>query len=218
MKLESVGILIDMRPFGDKDIIATIFSCDFGILKGMIRAGSIAKKNRPLIGQFGAVSWNARLDSQLGVFHFESEKNLTVNLMADSQKLMFVNSVFSLLSILLPEREKYESLFNNTKQLLIDLVGADIYGARKLYIDWEINLLSHLGYGFNLDACSNCGCKNDLNYLSPKTGRAVCDKCANPYLDKLFKLPISLDITKSFIGKICCGHDVKIPYARETVV
>ena len=42
----------------------------------MIKGGAIRKKNKPLVGQFGAVSWNARLESQLGVF-IES-KNLSV--------------------------------------------------------------------------------------------------------------------------------------------
>ena len=76
MKFESVGILISLRPFNERDAIARIFSRDFGIMVGMLRGAIVAKKNKPLIGQFGNFSWNARLDSALGVFHWEPERNL----------------------------------------------------------------------------------------------------------------------------------------------
>lgn len=64
MKLESNGILIGLRPFNERDAIARVFTRDFGVLVGMMRGANVAKKNRPLLGQVGAVSWNARLDSQ----------------------------------------------------------------------------------------------------------------------------------------------------------
>lgn len=211
MKLESVGILIGIRPFKERDIIATVFTRDFGILKGMIRAGQITKTNRPMLGNFGLVSWNARLDSSLGIFHFESDKNLITHLMRAQNLLMFANSAFALLSALLPEREKYENLFNKTIELFLRLNNK----SEKSYIDWELELLQQLGYGLNMNGCSNCGCTNDLNYLSPNTGRAVCNKCAAPYIDKLFRLPIDLQTIKKFIGKVCIAHGIKIPIERE---
>ena len=84
MKIETTGILINVKPFSERDVIAHIFTRDNGVLVGMLRGGAIAKKNKPLIGQMGMVSWNARLDSQLGVFHFESEKNSTPTSIAPS--------------------------------------------------------------------------------------------------------------------------------------
>ena len=75
MKFESVGVLIDLRPFNERDAVARVFTRDFGVMVGMLRGAVVAKKNRSLLGQVGNVSWNARLDSQLGVFHWEAEKN-----------------------------------------------------------------------------------------------------------------------------------------------
>ena len=119
MKLESVGILIALRPFGERDSVAHIFTRDYGLLCGMMKGAAVAKKNRPLVGQAGAVSWNARLDSQLGVFHWETAKNLAAPLMSDPRALSFVNSAFALLAALLPEREKYENLYNETIKLFV---------------------------------------------------------------------------------------------------
>ena len=75
MKLESRGILISLRPFNERDALAHIFTHDYGIVVGMMRGAVVAKKNKPLVGQVGNMSWNARLDSQLGVFHWAVDKN-----------------------------------------------------------------------------------------------------------------------------------------------
>ena len=104
MQIETEGILINMYPFSERDIIAHIFTKDNGLLVGMLRGAACAKKNKPLIGQYGTVSWNARLDSQLGSFHWEPEKNLSVNLMMQPYLLKIMNAVFALIYNLIPER------------------------------------------------------------------------------------------------------------------
>ena len=80
MKLESTGILISLRAFNERDAIAQIFSQDFGVVVGMLRGANIAKKNKPLLGQYGHMVWNARLDSQLGAFHWEAERNMSASI------------------------------------------------------------------------------------------------------------------------------------------
>ena len=75
MKLESTGLLISLRPFNERDAVAHIFTREHGIVAGMLRGAVVAKTNKPLVGQIGNATWGARLDSALGVFHWESEKN-----------------------------------------------------------------------------------------------------------------------------------------------
>ena len=53
MKLETVGILIDIKPLSERDSLARIFTRDYGVMIGVMRGAVIAKKNRPLIGQVG---------------------------------------------------------------------------------------------------------------------------------------------------------------------
>jgi len=213
MQIETTGILINMRPFSERDMIAHIFTHDNGVLVGMLRGGAVAKKNRPLIGQFGAVSWNARVDSQLGVFHFESEKNLAAPLMTNSDLLKIMNAVFALIYTLIPEREPYEHLYQRTLDFLQTLVTESLpYDA---YLKWEIDLLKDLGYALDLTKCSGCGRIDNLVYLSPRTGRAVCADCGTPYMDKLYKLPINLNVTKRFISAICDTQGVDIPMTRK---
>lgn len=214
MKLESVGILIGLRPLGERDSLARIFSQDYGVMVGVMRAAQVAKKNKPLVGQCGNVAWNARLDSQLGTFHWEPEKNLSAGIMSATKSLMFMNSAFSLINALLPEREKYENLYNQTNLLLKNL-SAD--NPDVAYLNWEICFLKELGYALDLSSCSGCGTVDDLKYLSPKTGRAVCETCAKPYINKLYTLPLDIKTTGIFLQKICENQGVTLPMARRMV-
>ena len=213
MQIETTGILISLRPFSERDVIAHIFTRDNGVLVGMLRGGASAKKNKPLVGQYGNLSWNARVDSQLGVFHFESEKNLAAPLMMNNDLLKIMNAAFALIYTLIPERESYEHLYLQTMNLLQDLVNSDAPYDR--YLEWESGLLSDLGYALDLSKCSGCGRTDNLIYLSPKTGRSVCAECGAPYDNKLYKLPINLDITKRFVSDICSAQGVDIPSARK---
>ena len=207
MKLESTGIIISLRPFGERNAVAHMFTENHGVLTGMLRGAIVAQKNKPLVGQVGAVVWGARLDSQLGVFHFESQKNLGLSAMMDSGKLAFMNSMFALIETLLPERESYPQLYDATLNALADL-------SPESYLQWELELLRDLGYALDLSKCSGCGGTDNLIYLSPRTGRAVCGTCGEPYVDKLFRLPINLQTTMRFLESVCRGLDVSMPDYR----
>ena len=206
MKLESNGIIVSMRPFGERDAVAHIFTESHGVLSGMLR-GAVVAKNKPMVGQMGAVSWNARLDSQLGAFHFEAQKNLAIGAMIDSGKLKYINSMFALIETLLPEREPYPNLYAATITTLAD-INPDAY------LKWELDLLRDLGYALDLTKCSGCGRTDGLVYLSPRTGRAVCADCGAPYVDKLFRLPINLRTTQRFLESVCAQQDVSVPDYR----
>ena len=213
MQIETSGLLINLRPFSERDAIAHIFTPDNGILTGMLRGAVVAKKNKPLVGQYGTLSWNARVDSQLGVFHFESEKNMAAVLMFNPDLLQIMNAAFSLIYTLIPERESYEHLYNRTIEMLNDLPSVKL--PYDIYLKWEMDLLADLGYALDLTKCSGCGRGDDLIYLSPRTGRAVCAECGIPYVDKLYKLPINLNVTKRFISAICTAQGVDVPMARK---
>ena len=173
MKLETVGILIDIKPLSERDSLARIFTRDYGVMIGVMRGAVIAKKNRPLIGQAGAVSWNARLDSQLGVFHWEASRNMAALILSGCR----------------------------------DVVGE--------YLGWEINFLREIGYALDLSACAGCGKHDSLNYLSPRTCRAVCDACAAPYIERLYRLPMTLDVAMRLIERVCAAQGADMPVARR---
>jgi len=211
MKLESNGILIGLRPIGERDCVAMIFTREYGMLHGVMRGAVVAKKNRALVAQVGLATWNARLESQLGAFHWESSENLSAHLIGDIRTLSCMNAMFALIDTLLPERESYTNLYDMTLSMLRDMSPEN---AMDKYLEWEMGLLRELGYALDLSRCSGCGKKDDLQFLSPKTGRAVCGDCAAPYTNKLYKLPVTLDTTMRFISGVCNQQGVNVPPAR----
>ena len=211
MKIESDGILIGLTPFNERDSLGRIFTRENGVLVGMMRGAVVAKKNVPMVGQVGDMSWNARLDSQLGVFHWAPNRNLAAPLLAQPKSLAYMNAAFDLLVGLLPEREAYVDLYDSTLRLLKSLAENDT----DAYLKWEITLLRDLGYALDLSKCSGCGATESLKYLSPKTGRAVCETCAAPYLNRLYKLPLGLNTTLFFIEQLCLQQGARVPLMRK---
>ena len=57
------------------------------------------------------------------------------------------------------------------------------------YIRWELKFLSELGFGLDLSKCAVTGSKNDLQFISPKSGRAVSAEGAGEWRNKLFIIP-----------------------------
>lgn len=216
MKLESAGLLISLRPFNERDAVAHIFTREHGVVAGMLRGAVVAKTNKPLVGQIGNATWGARLDSALGVFHWESEKNLTAPIMINLGRIKFVNCVFDLIKTLLPERESYSALYDSTVNFLTSLPNAN--SPADNYLNWEIILLRELGFALDLTKCSGCGRTENLTHLSPKTGRAVCAECAAPYVNRLFQLPLTTDTTLQFLEKICTELGTRVPNARISLM
>lgn len=218
MKLESVGILISLRPFGERDAVARIFTRDYGVMCGVVRAAFAShQRRRPMVGTMGDAVWNARLDSQLGTFHWDANRNLVVEIMSRSVALKYMNAVFELIGALLPERECFAKLYDETLDFLSRISGAHDDEIAAIYQGWELSFLMHMGYALDLTRCASCGGTHDLKYLSPRTGRAVCATCGAPYVGRLYDLPISLGVTGRFLDDICTQMGIKIPVARAVL-
>ena len=48
------------------------------------------------------------------------------------------------------------------------------------------DLLADLGFGLDLSSCAATGTRENLAYVSPRSGRAVSAEAGKPYLDRLF--------------------------------
>ena len=118
--------------------------------------------------------------------------------------------MIDLIANLLPEREAYTSLYDYT----LDILRKNMLD-ENTYMGWEIVLLRELGYAIDLSHCSGCGSVQNLHYLSPRTCRAVCDACAQPYLTKLYKLPITLDTTYCLLDSVCMQQGIQMPQMRK---
>jgi len=102
------------------------------------------------------------------------------------------------------------------------------------YIFWELFLLSELGYGLDLEKCVVSGKKENLIYISPKSGKAVSKTEGEKYKNNLLYLPKFLinknveptkdslkqgiSLTGFFINKFLKKNNKKIPFCRKNIL
>jgi DNA repair protein RecO (recombination protein O) len=86
----------------------------------------------------------------------------------------------------LPEREAYPAIFRGLLHLIVHLGKGNAVAELVL---WECGLLGELGYGLDLAACAVTGARENLAFVSPKSGRAVSEEGAGLWRERLFRLP-----------------------------
>jgi DNA repair protein RecO (recombination protein O) len=108
------------------------------------------------------------------------------NILDDPLRLAALQSACAVTAAALPEREPHEILFDALAALFGVLENPWWAAA---YVRWEIGVLAELGFPLALDRCAVSGARDDLAYVSPRTGRAVGAAAAAPYRDRLLPLP-----------------------------
>jgi DNA repair protein RecO (recombination protein O) len=181
------GIVLSSRKHGETSVILDVFTPERGRHAGVVRGGTSRKM--PPILQPGAqvdVSWRARLEEHIGSCTVEPLRSRAAAL-SDRMALAGLNAVTGLLGFSLPEREPHGDLYLKTERLL-DLLGQnDIWPLA--YLRWEVALLEELGFGLDLSECAVTGAREDLVYVSPRSGRAVSRQGAGEWADRLLPLP-----------------------------
>ena len=187
MNLTDEGIAIGVKKFSDSTNLMKILTKDNGIYSGLIRI----KKNQGnsgvnIPGNTLSVNWRARLSEHLGFFNTELIKSRSSNYLNSSINLEVLNSICSLMDIF-PEREECIDLYNIIEKLLDNLNNTRLWPF--LYIKFELLFIERMGYGLDLSSCAVNGSTDNLNWVSPKTGRAVSALGAKGWEDRLLKLP-----------------------------
>ena len=190
MEWQDEGVLIAMRAHGEASAIIEVFTAAHGRHAGVVRGG--ASRKQAAIMQTGtqlAVTWRARLEDHIGSYTVEPLQS-RAGLLADRLALAGLSSICALLRVALPERDAHLALWRTTMALLAALEHDPDWPA--LYLRWELTLLEDMGFGLDLSRCAVSGARDDLAFVSPKTGRAVSRAGAGEWADRLFPLPACL--------------------------
>lgn len=188
MEWRDEGILLAVRKHGETSAILDVFTPEHGRHAGVLR-GASSRKMVPVL-QPGAqldLQWRARLEDHIGSFSAELVRSRSAVAMSDRLALAGLNAVTALLLFALPEREPHPQLYTRTEQLL-DLLDQPLLWPLA-YLRWEMALLEDLGYGLDLSVCAVTGVREGLEFVSPKTGRAVSREGAGEWIDLLLPLP-----------------------------
>lgn len=178
------ALVLSSRRLGERSFIVSLFTREQGRHLGVLK-----KKEPPQIGSYVEGRWQARLSDQLGSYYLEQSDSFSVLFLDDKKRLACISTVCALIDSLLPERQRFETLFEQTEDLLSHLEHEDFLAR---YVRWETHVLDAVGFGLDCTCCAGGGDRDDLCYISPKTGRAVSREKGMPYHDKLLTLPAFL--------------------------
>ncbi len=219
MEWRDEGVLLAVRRHGESAAIIEVFTAGHGRHAGVVRGGT-SRRIAPVL-QPGAqldLTWRARLDDHIGAFSVEPVRSRAGALLADRLALAGLNAVSALLVFVLPEREPHPELYQSSLALF-DALGAP--GWPLAYLRWEMRLLDEMGFGLDLATCAVTGSREDLAYVSPRSGRAVTRDAAGEWADRLLPLPaILLGQGTAAPGEIAqglrlTGHFLKTRLAAE---
>jgi DNA repair protein RecO (recombination protein O) len=187
MQWQDEAIIIGVKRHGETSVIAEVMTRSRGRHLGLVRSGR-SRAMQPVLQPGNRVEavWRARLDEHLGEFKLEPLRLRAARLMETATSVYGVQAMGALLR-LLPERDPHPHLYEALDVILETMDHpAD---AGELFIRFELAILNDLGYGLDLAECAATGSREDLLYVSPKSGRAVSSTAGAPYADRLLALP-----------------------------
>ena len=212
MEWDAPAIVLDVRPYGEGDAIATVMTAEHGAHRGLARGGGA--RSRTAIWQPGNLvqaRWVARLADQLGSLTAELVHPGAALAMEDPLGLAMLSAACAVTEGALPERAPQPRVFEG----LLRLIARLPQGPAMLtdLVRWEAVLLAELGYGLDLTSC------------------AVTSDGAGVWTSRLLRLPAflvgdgeatppdwrdGLRLTGHFLERDAFGHHHRpLPVARQ---
>ena len=231
MQINDEGIIIKKNKYSESSLLISFFSLNHGINSGLVKG--VLKKDFGTyeIGNKVYIKSSFRLDEQLWNCRFELIKNNSVNYFDNQNKLNALLAVCSIIDLSLPKNNPQINIYKKTINLIENLLSREWVAK---YIFWELFLLSELGYGLDLEKCVVSGKKENLIYVSPKSGKAVSKKEGEKYKNKLLNLPKflidknvkpsndslkqAITLTGFFIDKFLKKNNKKLPFYRKKIL
>lgn len=187
MQWSDQAIILGIRRHGESSAIAEVMTATRGRHLGMVRSGR-SRAMQPVLqpGNTVELTWRARLDEHMGEFRIEPLELRAARLMETATSVYGIQALGALLR-LLPERDPHPHLYEALAVIVDHL--EDPADAGELFVRFELAVLNDLGFGLDLTECAATGARDDLAYVSPKSGRAVCRAAGMPYADRMLVLP-----------------------------
>ena len=184
------GIVLGSRRHGEANAIAELMTRAHGRHLGLVRGGA-GSRQRPVLqpGNLVKATWRARLDEHLGHFAVEILRVHPASGPAASHVLYGVTHIAALCR-LLPERDPHADVYDSLLHVLDHLEEPRVAAATM--VRFEMQMLTELGFGLDLSSCAVTGTATELEYVSPKSGRAVSRAAGEPWRERLLKLPAFL--------------------------
>ena len=187
MQWTDEGIVLGVRRHGETSVILELMTAERGRHLGLVRGGAGSRLRGVLQpGNSLRATWRARLDDHLGNYTVEGINLRAAGFLTAAHAVHGVTHLAALCR-LLAEREPHGRVHDALEEILDAL--ADPAAVAPMVARFELAFLAELGFGLDLSSCAATGAKDDLIYVSPRSGRAVSRAAGEAYKEKLMRLP-----------------------------
>ena len=193
MRLLTEAIVCAVRAHGEHGAIVRALTPGDGLQPGFVRGGK-SRRLRPVLiaGNLVQAEYRSRTEEQLAQLSVELIHS-RAPLLAEPLAAAGIDWACALTATALPEGQAYKRLYDALGGLLGAIEAApSARGWGAALVRYEMLLLGELGFGLDLSECAATGARDDLAFVSPKSGRAVGAGAAGAYRDRLLPLPAFL--------------------------
>lgn len=187
MRFTDEGYIINLRKHGESSLILTVLTREHGKVTGYVK-NCLHKRNLGVyqLGNRLQIEAYSRVDENMLSLKAELLEPCAVNFISDARKLAALSSLCELCNAAMPELSPLDRFFYYIESFF-NLINEDNWIVH--YCFFEFYLLDALGIGLDLSECAATGTTENLAYVSPKSGRAVCEEAGFVYKEKLFAYP-----------------------------
>lgn len=188
MEFQDDAFVLAARAHGETGAVIDLLTRSHGRVLAYV-AGGASRKMKPFL-QPGArvlADYRARTSEHLGSVRLEPVGEGAAALFDDRLALTGLAAAAAVAQGALHEREPHPGAFLAMEALCEALVHPEVWPA--VFVRFELGLLDDLGFGLDLTRCAATGSREDLIWVSPRTGRAVSEQAGRPYAERLLTLP-----------------------------
>ncbi|MFN3473129.1 MAG: DNA repair protein RecO [Blastomonas sp.] len=220
--IRTSAIVCTVRKHGEHGAVARLFTPEHGLQAGYVQGGR-STAMRPVLMPANLVTAELRSRSP------DQLASLTVELStsrapyyAEPLAAAAFQWVTLLTATVAPDDQPFPRLYAALAALLelVCVAPSARWWARAM-VQYEVLLLAELGFGLDLERCAVTGERDDLAYVSPRTGRAVSLHAAGVYAEKLLALPTFMtsdaepDWEQLLQGFALTGHFIERQFFAE---
>ena len=218
MNWEDEGFVISKKKFRENAIILEVFTSKFGRVSGIVYGGNSRKIRNflQLINKIFVV-YNSKGDNKIGYFKTELINAISPKYFDNKFKILCLNSLSSILKALLPENQPSQKIYKSLNDLLDSLNKKNWLTS---YLNWEINLINNLGYGFNIDPKVYENFKknkilniklDNIEYKIPTF--LIFENYEDPDINDIYK---GLNFSRTLMeNKFFIPNNIPFPYSRK---
>ena len=218
MNWEDEGFVISKKKFRENAIILEVFTSKFGRVSGIVYGGNSRKIRNflQLINKIFVV-YNSKGDNKIGYFKTELINAISPKYFDNKFKILCLNSLSSILKALLPENQPSQKIYKSLNDLLDSLNKKNWLTS---YLNWELNLINNLGYGFNIDPKVYENFKknkilniklDNIEYKIPTF--LIFENYEDPDINDIYK---GLNFSRTLMeNKFFIPNNIPFPYSRK---